>query len=87
MDLLIIGTLGSIVNTLGLVLLCKAFSVGPLGPVQALACIQSIMFSAVQALVLSKMPTSLELIGMFIGILGALVLTIPDQLKRLFFKS
>ena len=44
-SLLIIGTIGSIINTLGLVLANKAFSIGPLGPVGALLSIQSIFFT------------------------------------------
>lgn len=42
-----LGLFGSIVNTLGIVLINKAYSVGPMGPVAALGCIQSIMFTTI----------------------------------------
>ena len=82
--LLAIGTFGSIINTLGIVLIVKANSIGPMGPVNALSSISTIMFSAVQAFRFMKMPSYLEFIGMFVGILGSLVLTIPNHLERLF---
>ena len=81
--LLIIGTAGSIINTLGLVLMSKACSLGPLGPISALGCIQNVLFSAVQAFILSKVPLPLEFFGSAIGIFGALVLTIPEKLMAL----
>lgn len=81
--LLAIGTFGSIINTVGIVLIIKANSIGPLGPVNALSSISTIMFSAVQAFRFMKMPSYLEFIGMFVGIIGSLVLTIPDHMHRL----
>lgn len=80
------GLFGSVVNTCGIVLIGKAFTIGPMGPVSALGCIQSIMFSFVQAIALESVPMPLELIGCVIGITGALVLTIPEQMKRLLDK-
>ena len=36
---LVLGTLGGVINTIGIVLFNKAYSIGPLGSVAALGCI------------------------------------------------
>lgn len=46
-EFVVIGTLGSIINTIGIVLSVKANSIGPLGPVNALSSIQSVLFTIV----------------------------------------
>ncbi|CDW83526.1 UNKNOWN [Stylonychia lemnae] len=79
-----VGAIGSIINTLGLVSINKACTIGPLGPVNALSATSTIMFSIVTAIRLAKLPKPLEFVGMFIGIFGALILTVPDYLKRFF---
>eukprot|EP00347_Sterkiella_histriomuscorum_P017226 403350201 len=76
----IIGGIGSIINTLGLVSIGKACTIGPLGPVNALSSSSTVMFSIVQAVRLMKVPKTLEFAGMFIGLVGALVITLPDQM-------
>lgn len=76
--LLTIGTIGSVINTLGLVIVNKAYTLGPIGAVSALSNISTIMFSIVTAIRLMIMPKPLEFVGMAIGLLGACVLTIPD---------
>ena len=80
LDLYIIGTIGGIFNTIGIVFLNRAISSGPIGEVSALSSIQTILFTAVQAFILMKVPEPLQFVGMAIGIFGALVLTIPEQL-------
>jgi drug/metabolite transporter (DMT)-like permease len=82
-DMLWLGLFGSVVNTIGIVIIGKAFSTGPLGPVSALSCLQSILFSIAQCFALGLFPKPLELVGTFIGILGALILTIPEKMHAL----
>lgn len=77
-DYFLIGTFGAIINTLGLISINKACTIGPLGPVNALNATSTIMFSIVTAIRLMKLPKPLEFLGMFIGLFGALILTIPD---------
>ena len=79
-----IGTIGSVINTIGMILAVKASSVGPLGPVNALSSVQTILFTIVQAIRLTMFPKTLEILAMFIGLIGALVLTIPDHIERLY---
>ena len=81
---LVIGTTSSILNTLGGVFLVKASSVGPLGPVNALfTSASSIIFSLIQYTRYGKPPTLFELLGMLLGIFGALILTMPVNFSRL----
>lgn len=42
------------------------------------------MFTSAQAVVLQKIPLPLEFVGSAIGIIGALVLTIPEKLIAFF---
>lgn len=76
--LLLIGTLGSIVNIVGLSMINKAITLGPIGAVSALTNLSTVMFSIVTAVRLMVMPQPLELVGMAIGLLGACILTIPQ---------
>ncbi|TNV78674.1 hypothetical protein FGO68_gene17190 [Halteria grandinella] len=79
---MVIGTLCAILNTLGGVAIVKASSVGPLGPVNALfTSSSSVLFCLLQFARFGKHPNSLEIAGMLIGILGAFILTIPDQMR------
>ena len=80
---LVIGTIGSIINTLGLVSINRACSSGPLGPVNALSSSSTIMFSIVQAVRFMKVPKPLEFAGMAIGIIGTLVITLPEHMLKL----
>ena len=79
MHYLVVGTISSILNTLGGVFIVKASTVGPLGPVNALyTSASSIFFILIQVLRFGKIPNTLEIAGMFTGIIGAFILTIPD---------
>jgi drug/metabolite transporter (DMT)-like permease len=82
LDFMVVGTLSSILNTLGGIAIVKASSVGPLGPVNALfTSTSSTLFCVIQFLRYGKLPNALEILGMVIGIFGAFILTIPDQLR------
>lgn len=80
----VIGFFGSIINNLGIVAINHAFSCGPAGPIAALSSTSTIMLTIVMALINWAVPTPLELAGLVVGLLGALVLTIPDQIAYLF---
>ena len=81
---LVVGTVSSILNTLGGVFVIKASSVGPLGPVNALyTSASSIIFILIQFFRYGKIPLPLEFSGMLVGIIGAFILTIPDQLLKI----
>ncbi len=81
---LVVGTVSSILNTLGGVFVVKASTTGPLGPVNALyTSASSVLFILIQFGRYGKVPSLLELSGMLMGILGALILTIPEHLSRM----
>ena len=83
MRYLVIGTVSSILNTLGGVYVVKASSTGQLGPVNALfTSVSSILFILIQFLRFGKLPQALELAGTVIGILGAFIMTIPERVEK-----
>jgi len=82
---LVLGTVSSILNTLGGVFIVKASSMGPLGPVNAyFTSTSSILLCVIQFTRHARTPSAMEFLGMTLGVLGALILTVPEQLKRLF---
>ncbi len=86
MHFLVIGTVSSILNTLGGVFIVKASSVGPLGPVNALyTSASSVFFILIQVFRFGKVPNTLELSGMLVGIIGAFILTIPEHLLLAYY--
>jgi len=82
-ELLGVGTFGSIFNTIGIAIMGKACSVGPIGPINALNNISTVLFSLITAIRLRVVPKPLEFVGMFIGLIGACILTISEHLIRL----
>lgn len=46
---LIVGTIGSILNTIGLSLIAKACTLGPVGPVVSLVNLNTILFTMIEA--------------------------------------
>lgn len=83
MHFLVIGTISSILNTLGGVFVVKASSVGPLGPVNALyTSASSVIFILIQFIRFGQIPSALEFSGMLVGIIGAFIMTIPEQVER-----
>lgn len=80
-----IGLVGSVINTLGIVCIQNALSLGPAGPVSAIAAVASILLVIVEAVKHSKWLSSMESIGLVLGIYGALILVIPDVFERFCF--
>lgn len=75
------GTLGSILNNVGIVFVGNACATGVIGPSMALVNVQSILMTIMAAVFASQIPTWMQVLGLVIGILGSLVLTISDYLK------
>eukprot|EP00347_Sterkiella_histriomuscorum_P009767 403339972 len=80
---LIVGTLGSILNTIGLSLIAKACTIGPVGPAVSLVNLNTIMFTIIEAFKLWQFPRGLEIFGLTVGFTGAMVLSMPDQMEAL----
>ena len=73
-----LGLVGSIINTLGIVCIQNALSLGPAGPVSAIPAVSAVLLVVVEAVKHSKMLSIMETIGLVLGIYGALILVIPD---------
>ena len=79
-----IGFFGSIFESVGKACILKAFSKGPAGQVSALVELNNVLLVVFEAARLAKLPKNLELLGFLIGMFGAMVLCIPDELTKLF---
>ena len=70
--------LTSIADTAGMSFINDALSNGPCGPVQAYVMLTNVGFVIFEAIRLLQIPTTLQLVGFVMGILGGLVLSLPD---------
>jgi len=76
-DLWFNGSIASLFNLLGCVFAIACFSTGaPIGPAAALIGTQTILVVVVTAIVVGEFPSALQNVGLVIGLLGALLLTI-----------
>lgn len=73
---LLLGTLAGILNALGILALNLAYTLGPMGPVAALVALTSVFLTIIQAIQLQRLPHWMEVIGMLIGLAGAVIITI-----------
>mmetsp|Transcript_13938 Transcript_13938/g.23705 ORF Transcript_13938/g.23705 Transcript_13938/m.23705 type:complete len:227 (-) Transcript_13938:15-695(-) len=84
--LFLTGSLGSILDTAAITAVQTAFALGPAGPVAALASINSIILTVIQAFIKKQFPKALEIIGFIIGFIGATILVLPEQFEKLLKK-
>lgn len=73
-----IGLVSAIINTLGLVAIANAFRSGPGGPVSAVSSISNILLVVIECIKTHEIPTILQWVGLILGIVGSLILVIPD---------
>ena len=78
-----VGLFGALINTLGLVCVQNAVSVGPAGPVAAICAISNLAMVIIEAIKHKKMLTVMESIAFIFGMVGALTLVIPDILLKI----
>ena len=83
----LIGLLGSVFDTLGKACIQNAYSNGPAGPVAAFVEINNVFLVLYECFRMLQLPTALESIGFILGIFGALVLSVPDQIVACFRKK
>jgi len=70
-------------NTLGMVCISNAISTGPIGPSSAIASTSHILLVIIQVIQSNTIFTSLKGAGVVLGVLGTLLLVIPDTLSKL----
>jgi len=81
------GCLGSFFNTTGSLFCGAALGSGyALGPIIAVLNTQTILVTLVAAAVASTMPNYMQWIGLFLGMFGACVLTMPEQMYTLWYR-
>jgi len=73
-----VGLIGSIFDTVGIVSIQNAFSKGPAGLVAALGSCTALILVVMQAIKMWEVPRNMEIVGFCIGVLGALIIVIPD---------
>ena len=83
LHLFIIGTIGSILNTIGISLNTTAYSKGPLGPVSAITATSSVLLVITEAIRNLRMPTWVEVLVVCLGFLGALELVYPELFEKI----
>jgi drug/metabolite transporter (DMT)-like permease len=84
LKLYLLGLVGAIVNTLGLTAVQIALSCGPAGPVSALTTVSNLALVVIEAIKHKAVPRPLEFIGLFTGMIGALIFVIPDVFRVIF---
>lgn len=82
-----IGTVGSIINTIGIGCITMAIQKGPMGPVSALSATSNILLVIVEAIRNQKVPSWIELLALVFGFLGGLELVFPEIFEKLFCRS
>ena len=83
----IFGGIGCIFEDLGCICLNHAYSKGATGKCVALMQLSIILLTIIECIRHLAIPNYLQIIGMLVGIMGALVLTVPDELRRIFLRS
>jgi len=74
------------INTLGIVCAQNAIANGPAGPASAISGTNYIMFTIIEALRNKTRPRTLEIWGLVISMLGALIVVEPQWFERGFKK-
>ena len=80
-----LGLIGSIINTLAIVCIQNALSLGPAGPVSAIIAVGSVLLVIIEAFKHSTMISLMECIGLVLGVYGALILVIPELFEKYCF--
>ena len=77
----IFGSIGSILNCFGCLFAVASFATGaPSGPIVALQSSQIVLLVVIEAVRQLQVPQYMQLIGLFFGILGTLILSAPDEM-------
>lgn len=78
----VIGFVGSIINTMGIICTVHAFTNGPIGPTSAVINIGTIFLVIVEAVRFLTVPRYLEVLSVVVGLLGGAILTIPEEMQK-----
>lgn len=85
-ELMVDGIAGSIINTLGISTIQIALSLGPAGPVSAIASFSNLFLVFVEAIRKKQMISLLDIIALAFGLYGGFILVIPSFFERFCFR-
>ena len=81
------GFFASGFNLLGCLFAIACFSTGaPIGPASALISTQTIIVVIIVSIATSDMPSAMEIVGLVLGLIGAMLLTMPDELYACWYR-
>lgn len=83
--LFLMGTIGVLFDSGGLLLAYVAIGKGPGGPLAAFYCLSTIGVILIDSVRYLTVPSWIEIVGCVIGLLGALEFVIPQYLERIIF--
>ena len=80
----LLGTVGSVIDSMAMNLIYVALSLGPGGPTTAIVSMCSVLITLLETFRQHKMPSPIELAGLAIGIVGALEFVVPKLVHLVF---
>lgn len=80
---LLLATIGIIIDSAALTIAYLALERGPGGPITGFFCCSSIGITIIESIRYLKLPTTLEFVGGIIGLIGAFEFVIPDKIERI----
>ena len=81
----LIGFVGSYIDALGMVVVTEAFTCGPAGPIAAIISNCNVLMVIIEALKHNRMLTLIEFVGLFLGLYGSLILSVPNIVENYCF--
>ena len=81
-EFLTAGIMSSILNTVGFMLLAISIVIGYAGPANALNSIQAVVLTMLGITMMHQIPNRMELIGLFLGIIGTIIISVGDPIIR-----
>ncbi|TNV73798.1 hypothetical protein FGO68_gene5367 [Halteria grandinella] len=76
--------MSAVLNTLGFMMLGIAVVIGYAGPANALNSIQAVVLTFLSIMLMNQIPTSNQVAGMMLGMVGTIIVSLGDTLFNAF---
>ena len=76
--------MSAVLNTLGFMMLGIAVVIGYAGPANALNSIQAVVLTFLSIMLMNQIPTSNQVTGMMLGMLGTIIVSLGDTIFNAF---
>lgn len=83
-QILLLSTIGSLIDIMSIALVYIALSKGPGGPITAICSMSSVLAMFIEAVRHRKLPSWLEFLALVFGLLGALEFVVPKLVHKIF---